>query len=257
MSWTLFPSNTELIFRLFENRRGMSKFGDPPHISHITGFPEDPDFRKFQMERKMSKFEVKNVFKELYQPSKREFSVVEVPEMNFLMIDGHGDPNLSPAYQESVEALYTTAYSIKFRLKPQGFEYSVPPLEGLWWMEDMSRFSLNVKDEWNWTMMIMQPAFITETDMEAARSEVLLKKGLASLHRLRFASYHEGLSAQILYLGAYSNEGPTIARMHEFIHANGYHPRGKHHEIYLGDPRRTTPEKLKTVIRQPIQRLNT
>ncbi len=204
----------------------------------------------------MTKFDAKKEFKELYQPSKHEFSVVDVPEMNFLMIDGHGDPNRSPAYQAAIEALYAAAYSLKFRMKPQGYEYVVPPMEGLWWMEDMSRFKLDVKDEWDWTMMIMQPAFITETDMEAARSEAFIKKGLASLQRLRFASYHEGLSVQILYLGAYADEGPTIARMHEFIQANGYHPSGKHHEIYLSDPRRTPPQKLKTVIRQPIQKLN-
>jgi hypothetical protein len=202
----------------------------------------------------MSKFEVKKDFKELYQPSQREYSIVEVPEMNFLMIDGKGNPNQSPAYQQAVEALYATAYAIKFHMKLQGFDFSVSPLEGLWWMEDMSRFSLDVKDEWEWTMMIMQPGFIKQADMEAARSEVLRKKGLPNLDQLRFAAYPEGLAVQILYLGAYSDEGPTIARMHEFIHANGYHPRGKHHEIYLGDPRRTVPEKLKTVIRQPVHK---
>jgi hypothetical protein len=190
----------------------------------------------------------------LYQPSARQFEVVDVPAMNFLMLDGHGDPNRNPAYQEAVNALYTLAYSIKFALKPQGVEYTVPPLEGLWWMENMDEFSLAAKDRWDWTMMIMQPESVTSDLVEQARTQAMRKKGSPMLAGIRFGAYHEGLSVQIMYIGAYADEGPTIARMHAFIKENGYEPAGKHHEIYLGDPRKTAPEKLKTVLRQPIRK---
>jgi len=202
----------------------------------------------------MEKYEAKKALKDLYQPSGKDFSILEVPEMNFLMIDGHGDPNISPLYAQAVEALYGLAYTIKFQLKPTGIDYSVPPLEGLWWMDDMTQFSLASKDLWQWTMMIMQPPFITVTDMEKAKYEAIRKKGLIGLEKIRFEPYSEGLSIQILYLGAYADEGPTIARMHQYAQDNGYFLAGKHHEIYLSDPRRTAPEKLKTIIRQPIQK---
>jgi len=191
----------------------------------------------------------------LYGPSKKEFSVVDVPQMNFLMIDGHGDPNDNPDFQEGMEALYGMAYTIKFALKPQGIEYVVPPSEGLWWMEDMSEISVETNDRWQWTLMIMQPDEVTQEIVAAAQGELARKKDPPALSRLRYERYHEGLSVQIMYLGAYADEGPTIARMHEFIRENGYDFNGKHHEIYLGDPRRTAPEKLKTVIRQPVKQL--
>jgi hypothetical protein len=192
----------------------------------------------------------------LYNPPAKRFTVVEVPAMNFLMIDGHGDPNTSPDYQAALETLYGMAYGIKFALKPQGIEYVVPPPEGLWWMEDMTQFSQATKDRWDWTMMIMQPDPVTPEIVEQVRAEVARKKPLPALPKLRFERYHEGLSVQIMYLGAYADEGPTIAAMHEFIHAEGYEPNGKHHEIYLGDPRRTAPQKLKTVIRQPVRKVS-
>ncbi len=203
----------------------------------------------------MAKRDFKKELKHLYGPSKKEFSVVDVPPMNFLMIDGHGDPNDNPDFQEGMDALYGMAYTIKFALKPQGIEYVVPPSEGLWWMEDMSEFSVETKDRWQWTLMIMQPDEVTQEIVAAAQGELARKKDPPALSRLRYERYHEGLSVQIMYLGAYADEGPTIARMHEFIRENGYDFNGKHHEIYLGDPRRTAPEKLKTVIRQPVKQL--
>lgn len=203
----------------------------------------------------MAKRDYKKELKHLYGPSKKEFSVVDVPPMNFLMIDGHGDPNDNPDFQEGMEALYGVAYTIKFALKPQGIEYVVPPSESLWWMEDMSEFSLETKDRWQWTLMIMQPDEVTQEIVAAAQGELARKKDPPALSKLRYERYHEGLSVQIMYLGAYADEGPTIARMHEFIRENGYDFNGKHHEIYLGDPRRTAPEKLKTVIRQPVKQL--
>jgi hypothetical protein len=201
----------------------------------------------------MAKIDFKKELKHLYSPPKDRFAVVDVPPMNFLMIDGRGDPNQEPAYQEVLDTLYAMAYALKFALKPQGVDYVVPPLEGLWWAEDMAGFSLEAKDQWQWTMMIMQPEPVTPELVERVRADVARKKEPPALPGLRFETYHEGLSAQIMYVGAYADEGPTIARMHAFIAEQGYEPNGKHHEIYLGDPRRTAPEKLKTVIRQPIR----
>jgi hypothetical protein len=201
----------------------------------------------------MAKVDFKKALKHLYNPSQKAFSVVDVPPMNFLMLDGHGDPNNNPAYQEVVDTLYTMAYAVKFALKPQGFDYVVPPLEGLWWIEDMAQFSLASKEEWDWTMMIMQPERVTAELVEQVRADVARKKDPPALPRLRFGAYHEGLAVQIMYIGPYADEGPTIARMHAFAAAEDYALRGKHHEIYLSDPRRTPPERLKTVIRQPIR----
>jgi hypothetical protein len=201
----------------------------------------------------MAKRDFKKELKHLYGPSTKKFSVVDVPPMNFLMIDAEGNPNNNPAYQEGMEALYGMAYTIKFALKPQGVEFVVPPPEGLWWMENMSEFSLETKDRWQWTMMIMQPDEVTQEIVDAAQEELARKKNPPALSKLRYERYHEDLSVQIMYLGAYADEGPTIARMHEFIRENGYDFNGKHHEIYLGDPRRTAAEKLKTVIRQPVK----
>ena len=201
----------------------------------------------------MTKFDYKKDLKQLYFPQAKVFTFIEVPPMNFLMIDGHGDPNKVPAFQEGMEVLYAMAYTIKFALKPRGIEYVVPPSEALWWMEDMSQFGLETKDDWNWTMMIMQPREVSAEVVEQARATAARKKELPALSRLRFEGYHEGLSVQIMYFGAYADEGPTIARMHAFIHEEGHELTGKHHEIYLGDPRRTAPEKLRTVIRQPVK----
>jgi hypothetical protein len=204
----------------------------------------------------MIKIDFKKELKHLYNPSKKEFSIVDVPVMKFLMIDGQGNPNTAPAYQQAVEALYGTAFPLKFVIKKQGFDYTVPPLEGLWWVDDMSEFSVEVKDQWKWTMMIMQPEQVTPELVEQIRGEVIKKKDLPSLSKLRFETYKESLCVQIMYIGPYADEGPTIARMHAFIEAEGYIRNGKHHEIYLGDPRRTAPEKLKTVIRQPVLKVD-
>ncbi|PKO22193.1 MAG: hypothetical protein CVU38_10660 [Chloroflexi bacterium HGW-Chloroflexi-1] len=201
----------------------------------------------------MSVIDFKKELKHLYNPSQQAFTVVDVPPMNFLMIDGEGDPNTNPDYQQVMNTLYAMAYGLKFALKPQGVEYVVPPLEGLWWAEEMSKFSLLDKGDWLWTMMVMQPEPVTAELVERMRGEVARKKELPALARLRFETYHEGLAAQLMYVGAYADEGPTIARLHAFIAEQGYQPAGKHHEIYLGDPRRTPPEKLKTVIRQPVR----
>ena len=202
----------------------------------------------------MEKVDFKKQLKHLYRPPAKNAVAVEVPVMNFLMLDGEGDPNSAPAYGEAVEALYAVAYALKFMIKkgPQAVDYGVLPLEGLWWVEDMRQFSVENKSAWQWTMMIMQPEYVTRELYEAALVQVEAKKGPPALGKMRLESYAEGLSAQIMHSGPYAAEAPTIEKLHQFIADQGYQRRGKHHEIYLGDPRRTAPERLKTVIRQPM-----
>ncbi len=205
----------------------------------------------------MSKVDFKKELKELYAPPKK-FVILNVPEMQFLMVDGHGDPNVAQEYQEAVEALYAVAYKIKFASKKQlGQDYAVPPLEGLWWAEDMEAFTTaRDKSQWDWTMMIMTPSWITAGVYSEALDLVRKSKELAALDKVRLESYSEGLSVQILHIGSYDEEGPTLMRLHtEFIPENGYVENGKHHEIYLSDPRRVAPDKLKTVLRQPIRKV--
>jgi hypothetical protein len=203
----------------------------------------------------MSPVDLKKERSYLYAPSIKGNHLVEVPELPFLMIDGAGDPNTAPAYVAAVGALYAVAYGVRFALKAQGFEYVVPPLEGLWWAPEMSAFTLGDKSAWLWTMMILQPEQITPALVEAAKAEALRKKKAPEIANVRLERYHEGLAGQILYTGPWSDEGPTIAALHAYLGEQGCALAGKHHEIYLGDPRRTPPEKLKTIIRQPAKRL--
>ena len=202
----------------------------------------------------MTKIDFKREFKHLYSPPKGKFSIVDVPAMVFLMVDGVGYPVGNPSYEQALQILYGVSYGLKFASKSQGKDYVVPPLEGLWWMEDMSQFSIEKKDEWEWMMMILQPEWVTRDMLDAVISDVAQKKDLPSMDKLRFEIYHEGLSVQTFYVGSYSEEGPTITSMHSFVEKEGYLLRGKHHEIYLYDARKTAPEKLKTVIRQPISK---
>jgi hypothetical protein len=202
----------------------------------------------------MEKVDYKKAWKHLYAPSAKEPALVDVPEMHFLMVDGAGDPNHSAGYQQAVEALYAVSYALKFMVKKRGDpDYSVLPLEGLWWMEDMAQFSMESKNDWQWTMMIAQPEAITKEDVAEAVQAAKKKKGLPALDQLRFAPYAEGLCAQIMHIGPYSAEPPTIARLHAFIAAQGYALTAKHHEIYLSDPRRAAPEKMQTILRQPVK----
>ena len=201
----------------------------------------------------MEKIDLKKELKQLYNPSTKEVTIINVPDMNFLMVDGEGAP-ASPEYVASLEELYPVAYALKFKVKKdKGIDYGVMPLEGLWWMEDMAKFSVDRKDEWKWTSMIMQPKYITEADFKTAIQQVRKKKSPTALDKVRFECYHEGKAAQIMHLGPYSTEGFNVQKIHEAIKAAGYQLSGKHHEIYLGDPRRTAPEKLKTVLRQPMK----
>jgi hypothetical protein len=206
----------------------------------------------------MPKIDLRKQLKHLYNPPKNKFTAVDVPAMNFLMIDGKGDPNTSKAFQVAMEALYSLAYTLKFALKlgkygDKKYDYPVMPLEGLWWMDDMGGFTVGKKDKWKWTLMIVLPDFITRSMFNAARKEVAEKKNPLALPKVRLGKFKEGPSAQIMYIGKFADEGPTIQRLHEFIKESGHKLRGKHHEIYMSDPRRTAPEKLKTVIRQPFR----
>jgi hypothetical protein len=200
-----------------------------------------------------TKIDFKRGLSELYSPG-HEPSLVSVPELAFLMVDGRGDPNTAAEYRAAVEALYAVAYAAKFAVKraTDGIDFAVMPLEGLWWLDDMSTFTLADKSDWSWTAMIMQPEPVTAEVVELAVQKAAAKKSLPALELLRFERFHEGLVAQVMYRGPYAEEGPAIARLHEFIAERGYAPAGKHHEIYLSDPSRTAPEKLKTVIRQPV-----
>ena len=202
----------------------------------------------------MKKIDLKKEWSPFYAPSTTEITVVDVPEFRYLMIDGKGDPNSSREYVEAVEALFSVSYTAKFSLKKQGtIDFGVMPLEGLWWSDSMDDFRTGKKDEWCWTMMVMQPECVTVELWRDAVGTVRRKKDLQGLSRMRLEVFHEGTSAQILYRGPYSDEASTINRLHESIAANNRSLSGKHHEIYLNDPRRTAPEKLKTIIRQPFR----
>jgi len=206
----------------------------------------------------VAKIDFKKELRHLYQPTSREFEVVDVPPMNFLMTDGQGNPNTAQEYQDALEALYAVAYKLKFISKKALVkDYVVPPLEGLWWAEDMEQFNTGGdKNAWQWTMIIMQPEWVTQEMFENAFDQVKKTKNPTALSKLRLERYHEGLAVQIMHIGSYDDEGPTLDRMHhEFIPGHGYEMNGKHHEIYLSDPRKVTPDKRKTVLRQPVKKV--
>ena len=200
------------------------------------------------------KLDYKRELKELYGLRAGPPVIVDVPELWFLMVDGIGDPNTSPDYVGAVEALFAVSYRVKFAVKrgTKRIDYGVMPLEGLWWVDDMSTFSLEDKSSWSWKAMIMQPDVVTDELVRRSILEGSEKKPLPAAAKLRFERFGEGLAAQVLHTGPYSAEGPTIERLHGFIADAGYRPSGKHHEIYLSDPSRAEPAKLRTIIRQPV-----
>ena len=177
-----------------------------------------------------------------------------MPAFDYLMIDGEGDPNTAPAYAQAIEALYSVSYTAKFALKkgPQAVDFAVMPLEGLWWADDMQAFASGDKSRWKWTMMILQPDVLPHAVIDQAMVAVRRKKPSPALDRLRLERFAEGRCAQILHVGPFADEGPTIERLHAWIHAHG-RLRGKHHEIYLSDIRRADPAKWKTILRQPME----
>lgn len=199
--------------------------------------------------------DLKKELRHLYAPSAHTVQRVDVPTLRFLKVDGQGDPNESSEYREAVEALFSLSYALKFRAKkaPLEINYGVMPLEGLWWAEDMSSFTSGDRSQWRWTMMIMQPDFIDGDLIEETRIAVAAKKNLPGLLRIRLESLTEGPAAQIMHIGPFSTEGPTIEKVHRFITDSGHELSGKHHEIYLSDIRKANSEKWKTVIRQPFR----
>jgi hypothetical protein len=202
----------------------------------------------------MEKIDFKKELGHLHNPSAKEVVIVDVPRMNFLMVDGAGDPNTAQEYQDSIEVLYAVSYTLKFMIKKEKeIDYGVMPLEGLWWTEDMTRFSVENKDIWKWTSIIMQTEYITQDFVNEALEQVKKKKNPPALSKVRFENLHEGLSAQVMHVGPYSAEGQTVEKIHNFVKESAYELRGKHREIYLSDPRKSAPEKMKMVIRQPVK----
>jgi len=201
----------------------------------------------------MDKYDVRKQFKELYAPRARDFEVVTVPPLKYLMLDGQGNPGTAPAYAAALEALYSVSYAVKFASKHAGRDYVVGPLEGLWTADDPGAFTRGDKDSWKWTMMIPQPDWITAADVRDGITKAAAKK-VSGLDKLRLETLDEGLSVQILHIGSYDDEAPTLHRLHTgFMPANGFGFAGPHHEIYLSDARRVAPEKLKTILRQPVK----
>ncbi|GAA4822735.1 GyrI-like domain-containing protein [Nocardioides caeni] len=190
-----------------------------------------------------------------YRARAGEFRVVEVPPLTYLMVDGRGDPNTSQEYADALAALYPVAYALKFASKREGRDYVVPPLEALWWAEDMTAFtSARDKAQWSWTILLLTPDWITEEQVVAAVEAAGTKAPAAALWRVRHASLEEGTCAQTLHVGPYDDEAGVLARMHDdFIPAHGLEMTGRHHEIYLSDPRRVAPERLRTILRQPVR----
>lgn len=207
----------------------------------------------------MPKIDLKKEFKDIYSASKSKATMVKVPKLNYLMIDGEGDPNTSIEYQQAMEALFPVSFKVKFiSKKEKSQDYVVMPLECLWWVDNMEDFTIEDKSGWKWTAMILQPDFITKAMIKQAMEEVEEKKNPAALSKMRFESLKEGLSAQIMHIGPYSEEGSTVATLHDFIEKEGYEfdgniPGQRHHEVYLSDMRRSKPENLKTIIRQPLK----
>ncbi|MFX1280745.1 MAG: GyrI-like domain-containing protein [Promethearchaeota archaeon] len=203
-----------------------------------------------------TKVDYKKIQKEFYQHKAQDPVIVDIPDMQFLMIDGMGSPGDSKEYQNTLAVLYPVSFRTKFFSKAKGKDYVVPPLEGLWWADDMNDFIEGNRDKWKWTMMIRQPDWITQEVIDEAKAIVKKKKPELSklLPKLRLEKYKEGKSAQIMHIGPYSEEGPTIQKIHDFIKKEGGKFDGlkkKHHEIYLSDPRKTNPASMKTIIRQP------
>jgi len=204
----------------------------------------------------MEKIEFKKDYKALYTAPQKSCVLVEVPSMQYLMVDGMGDPNTAPEFHSGVAALYEIAYTVKFAAKKAGIgpEYSVAPLEGLWWCEGTEDFDVEHRELWQWRLQIPQPPHV-DAGMVRAAVQDLRKKGKESrLEDVRLETFEEGLCVQTLHIGPFNTESPAVEAMHKFVADSGLSLRGKHHEIYMSDFRRTAPEKLKTILRQPVSK---
>ena len=206
------------------------------------------------IECKMSKLDLRKELK-AYYTAKKKPGIIDVPPGKFLTILGKGDPN-AEEYQQAMQALYGMSYTLKFDQKAQGRDYTVMHLEGLWWIED-GVFDLNKpapREQWRWKSMIRQPDFVTKEMVDKIKPDVREKRG-PKVDEVKLETFYEGLSAQVLHVGPYSEEGPKIKLLHDFIREQGYRERGDHHEIYMGDPRRSKPENLKTILRHPMEKI--
>jgi hypothetical protein len=212
----------------------------------------------------MKILELKKQYKHLYQPSAKKVEAIQIPRLQFAMIDGAIEkgqaPGTSPGFAEATQALYSLCYTLKFMVKKRktnAFDYPVMPLQGLWWVED-GFFDITVKDNWFYTLMIMQPDIITEEDFKEARENVRRKKGESDLlNKLRLGHFEEGLCIQTMHIGPYATEPATFDRMKAFMTEKDLKDSvgpigGKHHEIYISDPRKAAPDKMKTVLRHPV-----
>ena len=200
------------------------------------------------------RYDVKRELKRLYAPGNTDWALVDVPEQRFIAVDGRGDPNTSAEYAHAVQALYSVAYAIKFASKREGRDLVVAPLEGLWWADEPEVFTTRAKDSWHWRMLISQPDWITEEAIGTAKRAAAAKKELPAIADVRREVLHEGVSAQVLHIGPYDDEGPVLARLHhEWLEQHGLRMTGLHHEVYVGDPRKSPPATLRTVLRQPVR----
>jgi len=215
----------------------------------------------------MKTLDLKKELKAYYQPSAKKPTILQVPRFQFTMIDGTiekgSEPGLSPDFAEATQALYGIAYTLKFMLKKRKqdpIDYPVMALEGLWGVTD-GHFDITVKDNWSYTLMILQPEVISVDLFAEAVEQVKKKKGDSpALSRVRLEHFEEGLCVQVMHIGPYATEPATIESMRAFAAEQGYHdrvgPNGRHHEIYLGDPRKANPAKMKTVLRHPIEKVS-
>jgi hypothetical protein len=200
----------------------------------------------------MPKLDFRCEHKALYAPAPKAFSTLDVPVLTYFMIDGAGDPH-AEAYHEAVEALYAASSALKALSKAAGLDYVVSPLESLWWTDDGKEFPQGDRSAWRWTAMIAIPDAVSADLAQEAIERAKDKKALPALGHMRMETLEEGRCAQILHVGPYTEQVAALSRLHhEFLPQNGFAPLGKHHEIYLTDPRRTAPEKLKTILRQPV-----
>ena len=208
------------------------------------------------MTNTIKKLDLKKEYKDLFNADHKSPAIITAPKLNYLTLRGKGDPNTSSEYQQSIDTLFSVSYKLKFAIKKgqKAIDYGVLPLEGLWWVENMADFDMKDKSNWLWQTMILQPDFVSQEEVDDAIEQVKKKKALPQLEQLNFEQIEEGLCVQILHIGPYEDEGPTIERLHTFMKDNGYTFNGHHHEIYLSDPRRSAPEKLKTIIRQPVRK---
>ncbi|TMN20447.1 GyrI-like domain-containing protein [Pseudoxanthomonas sp. X-1] len=205
----------------------------------------------------MDKLDLKRQFRDLFNPPKQDFAEIAVPTLTYVKIDGSGDPNTAAEYRTAVEWLYGVSYAMKFAAKNGlGRDYVVPPLEALWWSDDPGAFVRREKDRWQWTVMIMVPDFVTRPLFEDAVAKTLAKRNDPP-SSLRFEPYAEGRSLQILHIGRYDDEGPVLERLHDTVMpGRGVTFNGPHHEIYLSDPRKTAPARLRTILRQPVRAIS-